>query len=1062
MSGIAHPLTALLLAGGALLAQYVSPGDKRALSVPRPAELTRASLLKISRPAVFFTPEEMASARSRVGTDRELAAYLAVKKGYAEPFASMDDASLRGFVPAAGEDIVYGLGMDLDPAGNKLRWAGWKDPSHVLGKDNVKYPNEEYPDDGRGGESAEFHFKACANGFTFTYLEGKLLPALAECYAFTGERKYAHAAAVLFDQLAPAYAASRRGPLDYPVGSRDKERGGRLNRPYYQTARGLMLYIHAFDLLLTSDELSAPSVTSPGRSICENAAIDIFWNGGIYCLGFTYDATALHNGHADYMRGAAAVGLLLGSPKLVAPLFSGDIGLFAMLKGNLDRDGFYYESSHGYSQHAVSLYQSMADLTEAAVRQGIPGAHSAYDSPTLLAVMSRYFDRAEVGGRLPLIGDDGPDRGVTVSDARTPAPGERSFDRNKLNQLNNAWLLLTRCRQPAEKRQAAEFLRNAYGSNPPVPPRQRSILFALGTEDMKLIESCPLRVDYFAASSILYASKGLALIRGGDGRHGLQLNFGKQFNHSQCEALSWTFFNQGAEWSYDPGYYNTHYRFGWTTPSVSHIQMTVDGQDADTTQGGGTILAWSDTDPFQFVMASNPAVFAAQGCTRHERLLAQADDDGKLLYWLDVGVLDGGSYRDDSFHTIMAKAAFNVPFEPTGDFSLGGDVVKGMKFTSDYRLDGFPDKPFYWAPPGNGYEFLQHPEAYSGAADVSAVFTDAAWAGHAALGQTIHVDFPGEVGRRHILVRSMPARYAPSVAYLLRRDSAPGVSVYAKVIYFEGKDVSAPVVGVRSLPLEEGSVPDSRAWCITLRDGRRDVWLLRGADARSATVTPAGLPRIVTTALVTVVRFDTKGAPVTASFGGVPATGVRREAGASVDVLSVGGRELLKGCTSFATKTAAIREGEGAPLSIILTEEAPEMDSCVMLTHGAGADLVNWSLNGVRGTEVKPMQLKTIIAPARLTPVAGREGVYCVVPHVARFISRGGRLSRFAAGKRLVHDGVCLGTILDAEYDDAKMLLKIAGTDGKPLRRAAFQADIVDLVPGDTCLILTTRSVKCK
>ncbi|MBR4220452.1 MAG: hypothetical protein IKR81_04800, partial [Victivallales bacterium] len=548
----------------------LTPGDQKAAQIKYPENLTYATSKPESYPRLFLTPEELAARREELKAgNQQLQTFLEKRQKVVKPLMEMDDAQLRSLLPPVGQPVVYGLGMSLDPQGTILKWAGFKNPHCVVGKDNVVYPNEQFPDDGSGWQGADgkkCYFRARAAGYLYDWLE-KMFVALGDCYALSADRRYAHTAAVLLDALAPNYAVDKRGPLDYPTSPKDMERGGRLNKPYYQVARGLMNYIWCFELIMPSGEMGLPSHTDASKTIFDNVARNILFNGGIYCMGYTLDGYQLHNGHADYLRGNVSVGLMLGIPEMVTPLFDGAIGFQTILDVSTDRDGFYVESSHMYSVHTLTLYMGLADMQEAALRMGIPGATPIYDSPAFFNLLFRYFDRAEVGGRMPRIGDDGPDRLVAAAtNLRAPTPMQPNIDSALHQQLSCVWYLWTRVRDPEHKRQCAEFLRAAYGDNLEVSNLEH-LPFRVSQKELAAIKELPIDKNYFDSRSVLYGGKGYAILRGGtpEASHGLQLLCGGLHNHSQCECLSWIFFNKGAEWSYDPGYYNTHYRFGWTT-----------------------------------------------------------------------------------------------------------------------------------------------------------------------------------------------------------------------------------------------------------------------------------------------------------------------------------------------------------------------------------------------------------------------------------------------------------------------------------------------------------------
>lgn len=1039
-------------AGDAATLQYSTPGDAKAAAIAYPGDLTVAKLNLQSRPVVFFSAGEVAAARKFLPDSPAMQEFLRRQQQRVAPLMDKSDAELRALVPVPGTDIVYGLGMSADPAGERLRWAGWSDPFKVVGKDNVRYPNAQYPDDGRNGDdpAKKFHFAARANGFIFSELEEYALPALADCYMLTGEQKYAHVAAVLLDAIAPSYKANRRGPLDYPVSSSDYDRGGRLQRPYYQTARGLMNYVLAYDAILPSGELEKPSATA-GRNIGENVARDLLWNGAVYCLGFAYDGRQLHNGHADYLRGAAAVGLLLNQPQLTALLFSDELGLPAMLATSVDRNGFYHESSHGYSQHCIMLYQSMADMYESAVRQQWPGVKSIYADPILSALLNRYADKLEVGGRLPMTGDDGPARAFASPLLRVPDPVAKGLDRGFVNQLENMWILLKRGATAEDRAAAARFLRNAYGERTLTPPADRRAFFTIGADDLDAIRQAPLDPGYFETASALYGAKGFGLIRGGRGeaRHGIQFSFGPQLNHGQLEALSWTFYHHGGEWSYDPGYFNTHYRTGWTTTSVAHQQMTVNGTSVDIAAGGGELLAWQANNPsgIQYVMARQPGAFAGEGATRFERLIAQADnpDSGALEYWLDLGVTAGGKFRDDSFHTLFGQVEYNQAFTPTGAFSLFGDVAKDMKFQSDFRLSGYPDKGFYWKLPGEGYGLLLAPELFRGDAGVQARYSKSTLPDAERFQTTIKVDFPGESGREYYAVRSMAAPNAPDLPYLIRRDQGDAPSVFAKVVRFQPEGGIDPVAGVDKVALKGGMTEFCRAWLVRLTDGRSDLWLLGDGEQMLEAQAP-GYPPVAADGRITVVRFDA--AKTATDILSAAATAVK-----------VDGKTMVSGGRAYRGKLEKVEDAALGKVRFAVAWTTPpsvETGCFGVVTSSSRGLPANWTGRELDGKGLELDDLRFVFSRFKVTPVAGKSGTYTCIPDLAQLYCAGGTPSTaLARGKALRRDGKFIGYIQDAEATDKKLELKLVDLSGQPLALPAeTMLEAGEALPGDTVSVL--------
>jgi len=221
--------------------QVLAGGSSR--PAPRcPAAIPAPWLAPQRHPRLFCTQDELAAARRIVRETDWGRKYLESRRKLCRRFISMTPEQLRALVPPPGSKIIYGLGMNLDPVrGKRMKWAGWRNPFHVRDTEGKLYPNEDWPDEGDGVRDPKtgkvYYFIAQANGFIIKELERNVLPSLADVYALTGSQEHARTAAILFDALAALYPTNRRGPMDYPTRESDMDRGGRLDRPYYQVAR---------------------------------------------------------------------------------------------------------------------------------------------------------------------------------------------------------------------------------------------------------------------------------------------------------------------------------------------------------------------------------------------------------------------------------------------------------------------------------------------------------------------------------------------------------------------------------------------------------------------------------------------------------------------------------------------------------------------------------------------------------------------------------------------------------------------------------------------------------
>jgi len=1059
LAAASRTMRLLLIVLGMIMSTEVFSAERADPAPACPAKIPATWLAPEAHPRLFCTRDDVAAAQRIVQETEWGRAYLESQRRLCERFVAMSPEQLRSLVPPPGSKIVYGLGLNLDPVrGKRMRWGGWDNPFTVLDSEGKVYPNEEWPDKGDGVRDPRtgqtYYFTAQANGFIIAQLEQKILPALADVYALTGSQDHARAAAAIFDALAVTYPVNRRGPIDYPTSDSDMDRGGRLDRPYYQVARGLMNYVTAIDLLAPSGEFEKPSSAAPGMTIRENLIRNLLWDGATYCYQWTLEGYQLDNGHADYARGAAMVGILLGVREFAEPMLEGPLSLDAMLAINIDRNGFYHEVSPAYANHTRELYTTMAEMIEAARRIGWSDVPSAYANPAMQFFLNEPFNRQEVGGHMPAIGDDGPDRFEHDPMHRLPGKDYVNADRYLKSQIESAWVRLVRSPDQEDRRRAAQLLRDTYGDATPQPPADdRWSIYHITPENIEMLQKIMPDPSRFETGSTFYGAKGLALLRGGKGsqRYGAQLFFGPVHNHGQKEALTWTFFARGSEWSFDPGYYNTHYRFGWTTTTVSHQAIVVNATSYDTSAGGGYLLSWHDSPLVQWALARHPDAYREQGATRYERLIAQVHDPatGELAYWLDVGTVAGGNIRDDSMHTQMQEVSLNVALPEPRAPSLYGDKDLGRILADDGRLNGpeFADKPFYWEPPGDGYGFLGSPREVPMPDAVRATFTNPAFA--KVFKGAVVADLLGAPGRKLIVANGPQTLGTPSVPYLLRRDEGEGTSVFAKVLRLlddPGRDIIASVKALQFEGAAAGRGPSG--WCITWSDGKRDVWLLGDSDRRGIYATAAAdLPRIATDARIALVRLGADGR--ISAIHASAATHISVEGGPTLEGAgSVEGR-VTKASTDRGTVTVTWSGAADA-----LRDVRP---GALLVSVPPEGQPATWRVARIEGDMVEFEDVKLALARnVEFTAMPDKPGWYALLPGVGRFFDRNSKaLGRYAVGKHVYRGDRRVARIAELAPDARSARLESNGQPASLGER--FTGAILEIGPGDRVIVPVER-----
>jgi hypothetical protein len=532
----------------------------------------------------------------------------------------------------------------------------------------------------------------------------------------------------------------------------------------------------------------------------------------------------------------------------------------------------------------------------------------------------------------------------------------------------------------------------------------------------------------------------------------VQLQFGAMHNHGQDEALTWTFFARGADWSLDPGYFNSHFRFGWTMQSVGHQAMVVDRKSVDVGRGSGSLLAWHADPQVQWVMASQPSAYAKEGVTQYERLIAQAQkEDGALGYWLDVGRVAGGKMRDDSFHSRMTKARFNVTLPPADPSrpALYGDKNLGKLIQPDMRLKGFEKEGFYWTPPGHGYGFLGNPRQVAMPKTVRAVFSaPATRKGEEKIeGTVMAVDFAGGNERQLVVADGPGSGILPAVPYVLCRDSGGGASTFAKVIRLADSEAADPIASFEPLPVQSSKAADKHhagpgAWCVTWKNGRRDIWIVADpARDGMVKVTGQGVPAISTDGRVTWIRLDSSGK-------------VTKVIASEASAVSVENGPALKGAAALRGKITAINPADSPARFAVQWDQKPPKavaGGSLLRVDSADSQSSSWRIASADHEGAVLQQVKPWIGLTRLEPVAGQAGWYDMVTPISQFDSPGGKRNVAYAVGRTVYDGNRpAGRIAEVSEDGQRM--KLAAINGA-LPKKAFDATIMLAAPGDEVVI---------
>ena len=617
-----------------------------------------------------------------------------------------DDYWLQ-FLPEPGACYAYGRTGCPICGGAFGTWHGakcsWDKPRQVTCSGGHVLPDDAHPDDATGYEAPDgrvHYFIGVWNAWVTEQWTQHALPALSQAYLLTRDERYADRGTLLLDAMASVYPESTSGSWDYP----SDPPSGRLCRPWYQVARTLVLYTDQYDFMYASTAMEKPSLrqAEEGQEPLtrrENIEHNLLLNGAYYCYRHSFSG-ALHNGHADYMRGALAVGCALDVPVYVDNSINSPFSIHTMLANNIDRDGRYYETSLGYALHARNLYVTFADPLYNLRNEEYPNGINLYDDPKFQACILLPDIQATLAGRMPNFGDCAPDTAY------------RPARRHPFSRLDYRFLerLYARVSDP-KKRQGLgrALLWLAQGDLDALRggTQYRNWLMWHAGEVTAQEATLTPELAHRVHDSWIAGMKGIAFMRG-DNQAAL-LRFGPSLNHGDPDDLGLNYYANGYELSYDIGYGfgSAHVHVGWASQTISHCLVTVDETSqyrGDIPTSGGSLHYFADLPSVKAVEAESARSYASLDVEEYRRTVALVTG-GHYLF--DVFRVRGGHQHD------YAWGSLGTDLEPFGvapleahEGSLAEGVAWGQRILAEGDIEGYPNKPYWNPPPGNGYGFF--------------------------------------------------------------------------------------------------------------------------------------------------------------------------------------------------------------------------------------------------------------------------------------------------------------------------------------------------------------------
>jgi hypothetical protein len=972
---------------------------------------------RTEHPCVNLRPADVDAARKRCEEFEWARARRDAILEAAEPWLRESDDYWLQFLPEPGAAYAYGFTGDPSTGARfGSAWSGasctWDRPRQVRGTEGRWFPNEEYPDPGTGyvAEDGRIHyFVGIYNAWVTEQWTLKALPALSEAYLLTGDERYAERGTLLLDALASIYSESTSGSWDYP----STPPSGRLARPWYQVARTLVMYVDQFDFMYHSPAMDKPSLRE-GMTRRENIVNHMLLDGAYYCYEHSYQG-ALHNGHADYVRGALAAGCLLDIPTYIDNAVTSAFSIYTMLENNIDRDGRYHETALGYAIHARSLYLTFADPLYNLRNAEYPEGINLYDNQKMQSTLYLPELTVMLAGRMPNFGDTAPDFKHKLMPARPMSATDYGF-------LERLYARTTSAGQ--REAYGATLLWLAEGDLARLRGEQRDpwLLWHAAPEPEGSSE-LPPGVAARVTGSWVAGMKGMAMLRAGD--QAALLRFGPSLNHGDPDDLGLLYYANGYELSYDIGYGlgSTHVHCGWASSTVSHALVTVDESNQFEQPGsGGSLLLFADLPGIKLVQATSEMSYVASEVTEYRRTLALMARGG---YLVDLFRVAGGKTHDYSFGSIGTNLEpFGLDALEPREGSLAEGYDWGHSIGIDGDIHGYPNKPYWNPPPGNGYGFFF---------DVRTGTPPALWGGTWTIDgeepTTLRMHVAGDPAQA--IFASAPGLYPhmPLSSYVIaRRQSSDGTPLESTFL-----SVYEPAVPGSSSPrLNSVKRLDEQAVEVVRADGAADVVLLGDGS------------------------LDTSCGSVVFRGDALHLEGRGKEL-ALVETLGcayleIDGQILHEGPGAFEARVVDV---DSPGRSITLDADVPEgLEGCVaVFSNPAWTRTTAYHVAGAEGARLLLHANTLALGIGRVTGILGKKSIASEITHEYTRTVKKGHSTRFFDGKRIVGakggetrvTATVPGTPLQVDVEDSAAL-----TVGETFT-------YYDLGPGDTVRVAWPR-----
>lgn len=580
---------------------------------------------------------------------------------------------------------------------------------------NTAHPDPHDPlhmygvDDGFGWVDPKTHhaykFIAYYTWKYWRYIYEDGLTNLANAYLYTGDKIYAHKAAILLDRIADVYPSMDWAPY-YKMGwyHSDGDRGvGKIEGAIWETGVVTTL-ADSYDKIISGTEddpklyeflkeqgrrYQLPTTKGTRDDFVKNVDDNI-----LRCAHDAILAGRVEGNEGMHQNSMAACALALNTQpetnQWLDWIFSPTGGAIpGLIVSQLDRDGLPPEGAPGY---AVLWGQHFGNIADWLMQYPAYTAHNIYrEFPQFRASFTAPWRMAALGFATPNIGDSGTcgQIGVAGLNPNRMASGFR--------YTHDRAIALAAYR--ANGNSGLGLGRDIFSSDPDKTSKE---IQAIG-------ESAGPR----KGGSSLMSGFDLAMLENGVGKSGVALacNYGRTSHHAHLDQLNFDLLAFGNWLAPDQGYpemaTDWPSRQEWTSNTLSHNTVVVD-QQPQTVNWGGHVRLFEQLPGFNVLQIEAPKAYPQTSNYQRTMLLIQTPE--KDSYVVDIFRVSGGQDHLYSFHGPPGKVTvdgLNLTNQSGGTYA-GQNIPLaahpdgfpvGYSYLYDVRRDGHPGSAFQvdWA-----------------------------------------------------------------------------------------------------------------------------------------------------------------------------------------------------------------------------------------------------------------------------------------------------------------------------------------------------------------------------